>query len=48
MDVVILAPAYVPEPPHTHSPLARLLPISFLSSKAAPLSCRNARENSFR
>lgn len=29
--------------PHAHSSLPRLLPIFFLSSKAAPLSRRNAR-----
>lgn len=46
-DVVLLAPACLPDPPPylqlTHSPPARLLPTSILSSKAALLSCRNAK-----
>lgn len=41
-DVVLLAqPAFLI--PHPHSPPARLLPTSILSSKAALLSCRNAK-----
>lgn len=37
------APAYLPAAPHEHCLPPRLLPTSFLSSKAVPLSHRNAK-----
>lgn len=39
----LLAPAQLPAAPHAHSSLPRLLPTFFLSSKAVPLSHRNAK-----